>query len=180
MVYEERPNGMMLGKTGHTIRGRMLQVGEDAPDFALVANDMRTIKTLQDYEGKVKILSIIPSLDTGVCSAQTRRFNEEAASLGDEVVILTISADLPYAQKRWCGAEGISRVETLSTHRDMQFSDDYGVHDLDWRINQRAVFVLDKENKIVHAEYVVPIGDEVNFEAALAAARLATAQQVEK
>jgi len=130
-----------------------------------------SIKTLADYGNKIKILSIVPSLETSVCAAQTRRFNQEAASLGDEVVILTISADLPFTQKRWCGAEGIDRVETLSSHKDMKFSDDYGVHDTAWRINQRSVFVLDRDNIIRHAEYVPVMGNEVNFEAALVTVR---------
>jgi thiol peroxidase len=172
MTHEERPNGMMLGSRGCTVRGRMLQIGETAPNFQLVANDFST-KTLADYAGKVKILSVVPSLPTSVCSAQTRRFNQEAEALGSEVALLTISADLPIAQRAWCSAEGIKAVETLSTHRDMQFSDAYGVHNVDLRLNQRAVFVLDREDKVVHAEYVLAIGDEVNFEAALDAARKA-------
>ncbi len=170
MNYIERPNGMQVGEKWHPVRGRMLEIGETAPDFRLVAND-QTIRTLQDYEGKIKILSCVPSLDTRVCSAQTRRFNQEAANMSEDIVILTISSDLPFAQRRWCGAEGIERTETLSSHKDMQFSDDYGVHDLDWRVNQRAVFVLDKNNKVIHAEYVPVLGQEVNFEVALDAAK---------
>lgn len=162
--------GMIVGGKEHHIQGDMLKVGDQAPDFVLVANDMST-RSLADYGDKIKILSVVPSLETSVCAAQTRRFNEEGASLGDEVVILTISADLPFTQKRWCGAEGIDRVETLSTHRDMKFSDDYGVHDVEWRVNQRAVFVLDRNNVIQHAEYVPVMGNEVDFEAALTVVR---------
>ena len=165
----DRP-GMIVGGKEHHVQGDMLKVGDQAPDFVLVANDMST-RSLADYGDKIKILSVVPSLETSVCAAQTRRFNEEGAALGDEVVILTISADLPFTQKRWCGAEGIDRVETLSTHRDMRFSDDYGVHDTEWRINQRAVFVLDRNNVIQHAEYVPVIGNEVDFEAALKVVR---------
>lgn len=172
MSYTDRPNAFMVGSAGHTVRGPVLKVHETAPDFELIANNFN-VRTLKDYEGKIKILSVVPSLDTPVCSAQTRRFNQEAANLGEDVIVLTISADLPFAQKRWCGAEGIDRVETLSTYKDMKFSDDYGVHDLDWRVNQRAVFVLDKENHIVHAEYVPVLGQEVNFEAALNAVKQA-------
>lgn len=174
MSYEERPNGMTIGSMGFTIRGRKLQIGEAAPNFQLIANNFST-KTLDDYADKVKILSIVPSIDTRVCSAQTHRFNTEAANLSDDVVILTISADLPYAQRRWCGAEGVKAVETLSAHRDMKFADDYGVHAVDLRITQRGVFVLDKTNQVVHAEYVVEMGDDVDFEAALAAAQKALA-----
>lgn len=154
MPYADRPNAFMVGSVGHTIRGPVLEVHETAPDFELTANNF-SVRTLKDYEGKIKILSVVPSLDTPVCSAQTRRFNQEAANPVEDVIMLTISADLSFAQKRWCGAEGIDRVEILSTYKDMKFPDDYGVYDLDWRVNQRAVFVLDKENQIVHAEYAV-------------------------
>ncbi len=161
--------GMMVGASEHNIQNEMLEVGAAAPDFSLIANDLSS-KSLADYAGKVKVISVIPSIDTGVCSAQTRRFNEEAASLANTVV-LTVSADMPFALGRFCGSEGIENTETLSTQRDMQFADDYGVHDTDWRICQRAVFVLDQDNVLRHAEYVPVIGDEVDFEAALAKAR---------
>lgn len=158
--------GMMIGEKEHTVEGDMLKVGDPAPDFKLTANDW-TVKTLADYKGKVKILSLVPSLDTRVCSAQTRRFNEEAAALGGKVVILTVSADLPYAQRRWCGAEGIDRVVTLSDHKDMNFSDAYGVHVIDMRICQRACFVVDQNDVVQHVDYVPIIGSEINFIAAL-------------
>lgn len=161
--------GMMVGDSEHRIQNDMLQVGAPAPDFALIANDLSS-KSLADYAGKVKVISVVPSIDTGVCSEQTRRFNQEAAALGDAVV-LTVSVDLPFALGRFCGSEGIDNTETLSTHRDMKFADDYGVHDTDWRICQRAVFVLDRDNVVQHAEYVPVIGDEVDFDAALAKAR---------
>ncbi|MBZ0284136.1 MAG: thiol peroxidase [Anaerolineae bacterium] len=159
---------MKIGTMEHPVEGAMLQVGSPAPDFKLTANDW-TMKTLSDYAGKVKILSIVPSLDTRVCSAQTRRFNEEAAAFGDDVVVLTISADLPYAQRRWCGAEGIERVVTLSDHKDMNFSDVYGVHVTDLRICQRACFVVDQNNVVQFVDYVPVIGEEINFVAALSA-----------
>lgn len=165
----DRP-GMKVGDREHPVQGPMLEVGSPAPDFKLIATDMSE-RTLADYDGKVKIISCVPSIDTGVCSAQTRRFNEEAAKLGDGVVILTVSADLPFALRRYCANEGIENTETLSAHRDMKFADDYGVHDTEWRICQRAVFVLDKDNIVRHTEYVPVIGNEVNFEAALEAAK---------
>lgn len=161
--------GMMVGDNEHQIQNDMLEVGSQAPDFALIANDLSS-KSLADYAGKIKIISVIPSIDTGVCATQTRRFNEEAASLSDAVV-LTVSADMPFALGRFCGAEGIENSETLSTQRDMQFADDYGVHDTAWRICQRAVFVLDRDNVLRHAEYVPVIGDEVDYDAALAKAK---------
>ncbi len=161
--------GLMVGDSEHHVQNEMLEVGAAAPDFSLIANDLSS-KSLADYAGKVKVISVVPSIDTGVCADQTRRFNAEAAALGNTVV-LTVSADMPFALGRFCGIEGIENSETLSTQRDMQFADDYGVHDTDWRICQRAVFVLDRDNVVRHAEYVPVIGNEVDFDAALAKAK---------
>ena len=161
--------GLMVGDSEHHVQHEMLAVGAAAPDFSLIANDLSG-RSLADYAGLVKVLSVIPSIDTGVCADQTRRFNAEAAALGNTVV-LTVSADMPFALGRFCGSEGIDNTETLSTQRDMQFADDYGVHDTDWRICQRAVFVLDRDNVVQHAEYVPVIGNEVDFDAALAKAK---------
>ncbi len=165
--------GMKVGPNEHTVQHEMLTVGATAPDFTLIAPDLSP-RTLTNYDGKVKVISVVPSVDTGVCSAQTRRFNAEAATLGVEIAVLTVSADLPFALKRYCGNEGIENTETLSAHRDMKFADDYGVHDVDWRVCQRAVFVLDKNNIVQHAEYVPVIGDEVDFDAALSKAKSLT------
>lgn len=165
----DRP-GMIVGDREDHVQGPMLQVGTPAPDFLLTANDWSK-KSLANYAGKVKILSVVPSLDTVVCSVQTHRFNDEASGLGDDVVILTISVDLPYAQSRWCGLEGVKRVETLSDHYDMNFSDAYGVHNTVLRICQRAVFVVDKNNMLQLAEYIHIIGDEVDYDAAISKAR---------
>ncbi|MBZ0275054.1 MAG: thiol peroxidase [Anaerolineae bacterium] len=161
---------MKVGDKEFPVQGDMLEVGAPAPDFRLTANDFST-RTLANYEGKVKILSVIPSIDTGVCSAQTRRFNQEAATLDDTVVILTVSADMPYALRRYCGNEGITGTETLSTYLDMAFADAYGVHTPRFRVCQRSVFVLDKDNVLRYAEYVPVMGHEVNFEAALEVAK---------
>ena len=161
--------GLMVGDSEHHVQNDMLAIGAAAPDFNLIANDLSS-KSLADYAGKVKVISVIPSIDTGVCADQTRRFNAEAAAL-DNTVVLTVSADMPFALGRFCGSEGIDNTETLSTQRDMQFADDYGVHDTDWRICQRAVFVLDRANVVQHAEYVPIIGDEVDYDAALAKAK---------
>jgi thiol peroxidase len=165
----DRP-GMRVGDNEHHVQNDMLQVGQSAPDFLLLTTRMQP-RLLGDYGDKVKIISCVPSVDTSVCSAQTRRFNQEAASLGDPIVVLTVSADLPFALRRYCENEGIDRTETLSTYRDMKFADDYGVHDTDWRVCQRALFVLDRNNVVQFAEYVPVIGSEVNFDAALAKAR---------
>ncbi|MBC8100038.1 MAG: thiol peroxidase [Armatimonadetes bacterium] len=162
---------MKVGPNEHRVQHEMLAVGTSAPDFTLTATD-QSQRTLQTYNGKVKILSCVPSVDTSVCSAQTRRFNQEAAALGtDAIVIVTVSADLPFALRRYCTTEGIENSETLSDHRTMQFADAYGVHDLDWRVLQRAVFVVDRENVVQYAEYMPSIGEEVNFDAVLEKAR---------
>lgn len=162
--------GMKVGDFEHPVQHEMLQVGQAAPDFVLLAND-RSQRSLQHYTGKVKIISTIPSIDTRVCSAQTRRFNEEAAQLGEQIVVLTVSADTTFALRRYCDNEGIKRTETLSAYMDMQFADAYGVHDTEWRVCQRGVFVVDQNNIIQHAEYVPVLGQEINFEAALTKAR---------
>ncbi len=162
--------GMAIGSHEFPVIGDKLSLGDQAPDFQLTANNWST-KSLSDYTGKVKILSIVPSLDTSVCSAQTRRFNQEASSFGQDIIVLTVSADLPYAQSRWCGAEGVERVETLSDHKDMNFSTAYGVNVADLRICQRAAFVIDQNNIVQYAEYVPEIGNEVNFEAVLSKAK---------
>jgi len=162
--------GMAIGSKEFPVVAEMLTIGTQAPDFKLTANNWSS-KTLSDYTGKVKILSIVPSLDTRVCSAQTHRFNQEASSFSEEIVVLTISADLPYAQRRWCGAEGVDRVETLSDHKDMNFSTSYGVHVADLRICQRAAFVVDQNDVVQYAEYVPVIGNEINFAAVLSKAK---------
>lgn len=162
--------GMMVGDNEHNVQNDMLNVGDNAPDFKLIANNFAQ-KSLTDYDGKVKIISVIPSIDTGVCSTQTRRFNEEAAAFGDKVAVLTVSSDMPFALRRYCGTEGIENTETLSTYRDMKFADDYGVHDTEWRLCQRSVFVIDRYNKVQYVEYVPVMGQEVNFLSALAKAQ---------
>jgi thioredoxin-dependent peroxiredoxin len=162
--------GMMLLGNELPVEGAMLEIGQSAPDFRLTANNWAQ-KSLADYAGKVKIFSVVPSLDTSVCAAQTRRFNQEAANLSTDIVILTVSADLPYAQGRWCGAEGITAVQTLSDHKDMNFSTAYGVHVTPIRICQRAVIVVDQDNVVRYVEYTPEIGQEVDFSAALAAAK---------
>lgn len=153
-----------------TLVGKEVKVGEQAPDFTLLNNDLQA-KTLKDYEGKVKIISVVPSLDTGVCDAQTRRFNVEASKLSDDVVILTVSMDLPFAQKRWCGAAGIDKVVTLSDHKDASFGTNYGFLIEELRLLTRGIVVIGKDNKVAYVEYVPEVTHEVNFDAALEAAK---------
>ncbi|GGI99046.1 putative thiol peroxidase [Alicyclobacillus cellulosilyticus] len=155
-----------------TLIGPQIQVGQKAPDFEVLANDRSKVH-LSDFHGKVKLISVVPSLDTGVCDAQTRRFNQEAAGLGEDVVVLTISADLPFAQKRWCGAAGVDRVITLSDHYDMSFGRAYGTYMKEHRLECRAVFVVDKDDQVTYVEYVPEVTQHPNYEAALAAVRQA-------
>lgn len=155
-----------------TLLGPELSAGDAAPDFVLTGNDLKPV-TLGDTAG-VRIFSVVPSLDTPVCDAQTRRFNKEAASL-DGVSIYTVSCDLPFGQSRWCGAAGIDKVTTLSDHRDLNFGLAWGTAIDELKIESRAVFVVDGSNKVVYAEYVPEVADPPNFEAALAAAKSAGA-----
>jgi thioredoxin-dependent peroxiredoxin len=151
-----------------TLVGTEVKVGDKAPNFTVLANDLSP-KTLADYEG-VKLISVVPSLDTGVCDAQTRRFNEEASKLGD-VKVLTISMDLPFAQKRWCGANGIENVVTLSDHREASFGKAFGVLIEDLRLLTRAVFVVNQNNEVTYVEYVNEATDHPDYESALSAVK---------
>lgn len=152
------------------VDGTFPVVGSTAPDFSLVDKDLAD-STLADYAGKRKILNIFPSVDTGVCAASVRRFNELAGNMNDTVV-LCISADLPFAQARFCGAEGLSNVTMLSLMRGRKFLNDYGVALVDGPLAglaARAVVVLDADNKVLHTERVAEIGNEPDYEAALKA-----------
>ena len=151
-----------------TLAGNVLKVGDKAPDFNVVDNGLA--KTgLSSYKGKVVIISAVPSLDTPVCDVETRRFNVEAGKLGDDVAVLTISMDLPFAQKRWCGAAGVSHVTTLSDYMDANFGLAYGVLIKDLRLLARSVFVIDKDSTIKHIEIVNEITQEPDYDACLKA-----------
>lgn len=169
----ERPGATTMRGNPLTLIGPELKTGDAAPDFSLVDNALKPV-SLKDTGSHVRIISVVPSLDTPVCDAQTKRFNEEAAKLPD-VDILTVSMDLPFAQKRWCGAFGVDKVKMLSDHRDGSFGSAYGTLIKDMRIESRAIFVLDQNNKIRHVEYVKEVADFPNYEAALAAAKSAAA-----
>ncbi|MBP2001284.1 thiol peroxidase [Paenibacillus shirakamiensis] len=153
-----------------TLLGPELKVGDTAPDFTLNKNLVETV-TLQDYAGKIKLISVVPSLDTGVCDAQTRRFNEEADRLGDKVTILTVSADLPFAQARWCGASGIEGVITLSDYKDNSFGEAYGVLIKEFRLDYRSIFVVDADNTIRYVEYLNEMTEHPNYDKALEAVK---------
>lgn len=154
-----------------TLLGTEVKVGEQAPNFQLLANDLSPV-TLETYKGAVKLISVVPSIDTGVCDAQTRRFNEEASGL-ENTKVLTVSVDLPFAQKRWCGANGLENAITLSDHRDLSFGEAYGVVIKELRLLTRAVFVVDSNDKLVYVEYVSEATNHPNYEAALEAAKAA-------
>ncbi|MCG3136493.1 MAG: thiol peroxidase [Phycisphaerae bacterium] len=158
-----------------TLRGPALETGTAAPDFKLTRNDLSDVN-LKTYQGKIKILNIVPSLDTPVCDAQTRRFNQEATGLGDQVVVLGISKDLPFAQKRWCAATGVTRVETLSDFRG-NFGEQYGVLIGDGPLNHllaRAVFVVDQNDRLVYQQITPELAKEPDYAPVLEAVRKLT------
>ena len=152
-----------------TLLGPELKAGEKAPDFQAVTDSLQDVN-LEKTGHAVRIFSVIPSLDTPVCDAQTKRFNEEAAKL-DGIQIFTISMDLPFAQKRWCGAFGVDKIKMLSDHRTGSFGEHYGTMIKELRIESRAIFVLDKDGTIKYVEYVKEVADHPNYEAALDAAK---------
>ena len=167
----ERPGATTLKGNPLTVLGPELKVGEKAPDFQAIDDGLKPANLASTGHG-VRIFSVVPSLDTPVCDAQTKRFNEEAAKLSG-VDIITVSMDLPFAQKRWCGAFGVDKVKMLSDHKDASFGQNYGTLIKELRIESRAIFVLDSQNQIRHAEYVKEVADHPNYEAALSAARSA-------
>ena len=153
-----------------TLLGEEVKVGQSAPDITLVANDLSEVK-LSSFKGKKMIIAAVPSLDTGVCDTETKRFNAEAAKLGPDVVIVTVSTDLPFAQKRWCGAAGVNQVKTLSDHRDVAFGTAYGVLIKGLRILARAIFVVDPKGTVQYIELVKEVTTEPNYPAALEAVK---------
>ncbi|RXK18243.1 thiol peroxidase [Macrococcus sp. DPC7161] len=150
-----------------TLLGEQVTVGSVAPDFSVLANDL-SVRTLADYEGKKKLISVVPSIDTGVCDQQTRKFNEEASKI-ENAVVLTISNDLPFAQSRWCAASGLDNVVTLSDHKDLSFGMNYGVVIEEMRLLARSVFVLNENNEVVYVEYVNEGTDHPNYDKAIEA-----------
>ncbi|MDF9842681.1 MULTISPECIES: thiol peroxidase [unclassified Paenibacillus] len=169
-MTQERTGAAAFKGNPITLVGPELKAGDSAPDFTVSKNLLENA-SLSDYAGKIKLISVVPSLDTGVCDAQTRRFNSEAAELGDDVVILTISTDLPFAQARWCGAAGIDRVITLSDHKEAAFGQAYGVLIKEFRLDMRSIFVIDKNDKLTYVEYLGEMSEHPNYEAAIAAVK---------
>jgi thioredoxin-dependent peroxiredoxin len=150
--------------------GPELTVGQAAPDFELLDSKLKPV-TLANFAGKPLVLSVVPSLDTGVCSKQTVRFNAEAAALAGQINFVTVSADLPFAQARWCSSNDVSVLTALSDHREMSFGEAYGTYLKDFRLESRAVFVVDSDGVIQYAEYVPRAGQEPDYDAVLAALR---------
>ncbi|MCO4529928.1 thiol peroxidase [Streptococcus infantarius subsp. infantarius] len=152
-----------------TLVGQQLQIGETVPDFTLTTTDLAQ-KSLSDFAGKKKVISVIPSIDTGICSTQTRTFNKELSDMEDTVVI-TVSADLPFAQARWCGVEGLEHAVMMSDYYDNTFGKTYGLLMQEWHLLARAVLVLDENNKLVYAEYLENVNSEPNYQAAIEAVK---------
>jgi thiol peroxidase len=153
-----------------TLIGPALKAGDQAPAFT-VNKSLVEDATLDSFAGKIKLISVVPSLDTGVCDIQTRRFNEEAAALGDDVVVLTVSVDLPFAQARWCGAAGVDRVVTLSDYKHQSFGTAYGVLIKEFHLLMRSIFVVDANNTIQYVEYLSEMTNEPDYSAAIDAVK---------
>jgi thiol peroxidase len=153
-----------------TLVGKEVKAGDAAPDVELVDNELKPVR-LSSFKGKVCVVSAVPSLDTPVCDMETRRFNQEAAKLGDQVVILTVSVDLPFAQKRWCGAAGVDKVKTLSDHREAAFGEGYGVLIKGLRLLARAIFVIDQKGIVRYIQLVKEVAQEPDYDAVLGAVK---------
>ena len=166
----ERKDQITMKGNPLTLLGEPLQIGQKAPDFEVQANDLSAVKS-GELNGKVSIICSVPSLDTSVCDTETRKFNEQAAKLSNDIAIWTISMDLPFAQKRWCGAAGVEAVKTLSDHRDASFGRAFGVLIKELRLLARAVFVLDKQGVIKYTQLVKEVANEPDYDAALKAAK---------
>ena len=166
----ERTGIVTVGGNPVTLLGNEITSGDPAPDAELLDNDLQPVK-LSDYRGKVCILSSVGSLDTVTCDIETRRFNTEAAELGSDIAILTVSMDLPFAQKRWCGAAGVDKVVTLSDHRNAEFGKAYGVLVKESRLLARALFVVDRQGTVRYTQIVKELADEPDYGPVLQAAR---------
>lgn len=162
-----------LGDNFVTLLGDEVKVGDSAPEFTPVIAGWAKVNPLQDDKGKVIILSAVPSLDTDTCDRETRRFNEEASKLGEDIVIYTISCDFPMAQKRWCGAAGVERVKVVSDVLDAEFGIKYGILIKERRYLRRSVFIVNREGKLTYVNYLPVLGDEPNYDEVIAEAKKA-------
>jgi thiol peroxidase len=166
---QERKGVITFKGNPMTLLGPEIKAGDKAPDFHVVDTAMTPV-ALPDFKGKVKIISAVPSLDTPVCDAETRRFNQEAAKLPANVVVLTVSMDLPFAQKRWCAAAGIDRVKTLSDYQDRSFASAYGVLIKELKLLSRSIFVVDGKDTVRYVQHVKEVTEEPDYAAVLEAA----------
>ncbi len=169
-MAQERSGVITFKGNPMTLIGPDITVGATAPDFQVVDNTMQPV-TLASNKGKVLLLAVVPSIDTPVCDTMTRKFNEEAGKLPDSVVVLTVSLDLPFAQKRWCGNAGIDKVKTVSDYQERSFGLGYGVLIKELKLLARAVFVIDKSGKVAYREIVKEVTAEPDYAAALAVAK---------
>ncbi|WP_339200091.1 thiol peroxidase [Peribacillus sp. FSL P2-0133] len=169
-MAHERTGVVTLGGNPVTLIGPELEVGDKAPDFSLLTNDRRKAH-LTDYKNKTCIITTVPSLDTGVCDLQTKLLNEEVSKMGDDVAVLAISADLPFAQARWCKESNVDAITILSDHFDLSFGTAYGTYIKDHRLECRAVFVINQEGTMKYVEYVPEVTDHPDYESALQAAK---------
>ncbi len=169
-MSEERSDVVTLKGNPLTLIGAELKVGDTAPDFS-VLEGLGAPVSLGDLAGKTKVFNVVLSVDTPVCDTQTKKFNEEAAGLGDDVEILTLSMDLPFALKRYCAAAGIDKVRTLTDYKDASFGEAYGVLIKEHRLLARAIFVVDKYNVVKHVEYVSEVASEPDYNSALEAVK---------
>ena len=169
----ERVGLLELAGKPVTVIGADVKVGQLAPEFWAQANDWSVFNGLADTQGKVRIIAAVPSLSTDVCDRETRTFNQRAAELGDDIVIVTVSTDLPPTQKLWCGNAGIDRVKTVSDHDDTNFGIKYGTLIKERRYHRRSVFVVDKTDTLVYVAYMPALGVEPNYDEVLAAAKAA-------
>lgn len=170
MAEQERKGAATFKNNPLTLIGPELKKGDKAPNFQLLGNDLSPV-SLENFKGKTKLISVVPSLDTPVCDMQTKRFNEEASRLPSDVVVLTVSTDLPFAQARWCGAAHADKIKTLSDHRDAAFGKAYGVLIKELRLLSRSIFIIGSDDKIQYVEYVKEITQHPNYEKALGALR---------
>ncbi len=171
----EREGLLQFGGKDVTVIGPDMEVGQKAPEFTVHAQNWTDFLGLADTQGKVRIIAAAPSLETSVCDRETRKFNEEAAALGEDIAILVISTDLPFTQKRWCSAAGIEQVQVLSDHKSADFGTKYGCLLKEHRILRRAVFVIDADDRLVYVDYMPAIGTEPNYAEVLASAKSALA-----
>ena len=165
---EERNAAVTLHGNPLTLVGAELSVGDSVPDVEVLDNDLNPVK-LSSFKGKICVISAVPSLDTPTCDMETRRFNETAGKLGDDVVILTVSTDLPFAQKRWCGAAGVDKVVTLSDHREAAFGSAFGVLIKELRLLARSIFVVDRNGIIQYVQHVKELSEEPDYDAVIEA-----------